>query len=267
MWNETFEFTDFTVDMDVLVKVFDKPNTGKVKYIGHIAMLVEPLQLMRERHDWFPIDPEVFCRTRLFTGCNDKTARMFDIRVNKELRCFAAHLGPVMGIKTCLVQGQVQLFTCAEDGMVKLWDLSKAEARVERASRSWPHDAAVAGCEPVVIFNQLRVFAACKDAVAYMWTLPSQGMIISEGWRQRLAKWIDSIQVCLSVSVSLFVCVYLCVCLSVDRLHPGLVLHPLVVVMMMKRRKRWWWCGGGGLGLLLLLLRRRRKRRREGRGW
>jgi WD40 repeat protein len=180
-WMEHFEFTDFTLDMELIVKVHDC-NVRKLSYIGNCAVSLEPLKSHGRVQDWYEIKHTAYQKIYLFTGSCDKKLRMYDIRVGTCQRDFAGHTGSITDVQLHNMRGDKQLFSSSIDGHVKLWDIRDSTHHVISAVNTWTHPAGVTALCVTYIAGQVRIFATCQDSILYMWTLPAIAMIVDNGY-------------------------------------------------------------------------------------
>ena len=226
VWNQTFEFDSFNFTDDLIVRFFDWDLIGEHDYIGHVSIMLEPLKTKRKMKEWYLIDYEPFGDVRLFTACADHRLRMMDVRTGKVLNTFVGHKGPVNEVHLCELHDKAHMFSSSLDATVKLWelknkDLHHANAASEtRPLKSWRFPTAVYGFQPMIIMENLRLFAGCQDAVAYMRTMDLSIVVADSGWKQALAKMLDSI----SFSVFILVLIILDIAIGLyydDSINPS----------------------------------------------
>ena len=218
LWNEVFEFDDFSFTDEVIIRLYDWDLMSDHDYIGHISILLEPLKMKRKVKEWFPVDHEPFGMIRLFSACADNKLRMMDVLSGKVLNTFVGHKGPVTEVHLCQLQDEdVHLFSCSLDKTIKLWDLNPETGTVSSENgnskdasehetkpvKSWQYPTAIYGFFPAVIEENLRLFAACQDANVYMRTMDLSVIIAKGNWRQGVAKIMDSIT--FSVTILCFI--------------------------------------------------------------
>jgi len=124
---------------------------------------------------------------------------MNDIRVGTCQRDFAGHTGSITDVQLHDMRGDKQLFSSSIDGHVKLWDIRDSTHHVISAVNTWTHPAGVTALCVTYIAGQVRIFATCQDSILYMWTLPAIAMIVDNGWRSKLGKFVNSLPVALFV--------------------------------------------------------------------
>ena len=108
---------------------------------------------------------------------------MYDIRSGRLLKTFVGHKGSVQAVHLCDLQQESHLFSCSLDMSIKLWSLETDEHRPPELGpeeavpmNSWPYPTAINDFQPVVLEDNLRLFAGCQDSITYMRSMAASAL-------------------------------------------------------------------------------------------
>ncbi|HEV8378522.1 MAG TPA: WD40 repeat domain-containing protein [Tepidisphaeraceae bacterium] len=127
-------------------------------------------------------------KTKLVTGGNDRTVRLFDFASGKELRHFEGHTRFILGVD--ISPDNSRIISCGEDHTIRVWDANTGEQLAEMEHQ----DEVIA---TYFLSDPNQAISASSDGTARIWDIDKETTIQKIDYQRRVC----SMAICLPANL------------------------------------------------------------------